>query len=234
MLYRVDRSARSSILERFLLGAGVASFYINFTQAYYRRFGAHLLYERHGVPVPKTVPMLSADREQLRRSVDFLGGLPIVIKIVGGSHGIGVIQVDSYPALFSLADHLMRDQDLVLMRAYVPALSSARLIVLGNTVIDSIEYLVPEGDFRSNAGNLPQVQAKSFSPALRATAAAAVRAVGLEFGGVDMLITDTGLYYVTEVNFPCNFSRAQLLTGSDIAGTMVDYLMNKSDALSHA
>lgn len=54
----------------------------------------------------------------------------------------------------------------------------------------------------------------------------AVKALGLEFGGVDVMITNDGPK-VVEVNYPCFFPRCQMLTGVDIAGQMVEYLVNK-------
>ena len=61
-----------------------------------------------------------------------------------------------------------------------------------------------------------------------ALAERAVAALGLEFGGVDILVDEQGTATIAEVNFPCNFARNQMNTGTDVAGLLVDHLMAKS------
>ena len=57
----------------------------------------------------------------------------------------------------------------------------------------------------------------------------AVRSLGYEFGGVDILFEEeTNNPYIAEVNFPCFFPTTQRLTNIDISGKMIDFLINKS------
>ena len=65
---------------------------------------------------------------------------------------------------------------------------------------------------------------------LAAVAIAAVRALRLEFGGVDVLEAPDGRLYVLEANFPCYFGQAQVVAGIDVAGAMVEHLVAKSRA----
>ncbi|HET9411394.1 MAG TPA: hypothetical protein VFO38_00910 [Candidatus Saccharimonadales bacterium] len=115
-----------------------------------------------------------------------------------------------------------------MMRKYIDYTAHARLIVLGNHVIDSIEYKREPNDFRSNVAKQPSVLAKEFSQAIQDAAVQSVQALDLEFGGVDILIQDDGQFYIAEVNFPCNFSRSQMTTQTDIAGAIIDFLATKS------
>ncbi len=186
-----------------------------------------LILPKFGVPTPKTVGYLSNNREVLRKAVTELGGFPIIVKAVGGSHGVGVMRVDSWQSLFSVADYINAQETKAVLKEYFDVRSSARLIVLGDKVIDSIEYRANDDDFRSNEGNVPNVVAKKFSAEIEAVAVKAVHALGLEFGGVDILFSDDKMG-VAEVNFPCFFPRCQMLTGTDIAGQMIDYLVAKS------
>jgi ribosomal protein S6--L-glutamate ligase len=116
------------------------------------------------------------------------------------------------------------------MKEYINTTSTARLIVLGDAVIDSIEYRANQDDFRSNEGHKPNVFRATFGNDVNDLAVRAVHALGLEFGGVDILLSDTQPL-VAEVNFPCFFRRCQMLTGTDISGMMVDYLVEKSKTL---
>ena len=114
-----------------------------------------------------------------------------------------------------------------MIRQFIPVTTSARLIVLGGKVVDSIEYRAPKNDFRSNVG-VPNVKPKKFAKGIEETAIKAVDALDLEFGGVDILIHGDK-HYLTEVNCPCFFARAQNSTGTDIASLMIDYLHNKKN-----
>ena len=68
---------------------------------------------------------------------------------------------------------------------------------------------------------------------IQRVAVAAVKSIGIEFGGVDILFSDNGEYYISEVNSPCAYNHTQTLTGIDIAGAIVDYLINKSNLKSN-
>ena len=56
----------------------------------------------------------------------------------------------------------------------------------------------------------------------------AVKTLGLETGGVDLLFDTDGKPFLTEVNFPHDFSMTQKITGIDIAQAMVKHLMSKT------
>lgn len=60
----------------------------------------------------------------------------------------------------------------------------------------------------------------------------AVRALRYEFGGVDILEHPTGRLYLLESNFPCYFATPQEVIGTDVAGAMLEYLVEKSRRLS--
>ncbi len=182
-----------------------------------------MMFERAGVPTPKTVPYIPRDRAALEKCVDELGGFPVCLKVLGQSHGAGVMRVDSLQSLFSVSDYVRAHGGQSVMKEYCNVTSSARLIVLDGKVIDSIEYSANKGDFRSNEGEQPNVKAKTFSDEVNQIAVKAIETLDLKFGGVDIMITPKGPV-VAEVNCPCFFPRCQLLTGTDIAGQMIDYL----------
>lgn len=63
---------------------------------------------------------------------------------------------------------------------------------------------------------------------LKEMAVRAVRLTRREFGGVDVLEDAGGRLLLLEANFPCYYPQAQLVTGTDIAGTMLDHLLQKA------
>ena len=228
LLYRVSTAKAAADLEKFLLlHLTLNTFYTSSIRAL-SSISHILMYEKEDISRPKTIYRLSKDRDLLRKYATYLG-LPLIIKSLGGSHGIGVIKVDSLSSLFSTADYLLsKNNGAFVMKEFIQTTSSARLIVLGNRVIDSIKYSAPADDFRSNEGATPNVSVEKFSKKIEDVAIAATRAMGIEFAGVDILIDKDGAPYVAEVNFPCFFPRCQALTGTDISGMMLDHLIRKS------
>lgn len=235
LLYRVTDDTLSQTKEKILLNKQSTSFRRSIPSPIAfpdNVIDETLCFEHHGIPIPETIIINSLDRAYIQSSVEKLHGFPIIVKLPFGSHGVGVIRADSYPSLFSIIDYVEKENKFFLLREYIHTTTSARLIVLGDSVIDSIEYIVPEGDFRSNVGDKPIVRAKKFSKEIQDIAIQSVKIAGYEFGGVDILIDQQGKGYVSEVNFPCFFPRCQNLTGTNIALQMVDHLLEKQANLS--
>lgn len=230
-LYRVATGGAACRVEQLLLNPGVVSLYTDPMVGIGKLdnvVACSVVHQQAGLPIIPTVFDLPQDRTQLQNAVDALGGFPIIIKAMGGSHGVGVMKLDSMDSLSSVADYLSGTDDAFIMRQYLHYTAHARLIVLGDRVISSIEYKKVPGDFRSNVGTTLQVLPKDFGSEINQLAVESVRVLRYEFGGVDILIDADGQPYIAEVNFPCFFPRAQHITGHDIAGEMVAYLQQKS------
>lgn len=233
LLYTISPTPEAHLLQHFLITPVVSTFFRVSHRSYSEMGGlrAITIHEKAGIPMPKTVFVVSKDRHLLRHAIDAVGGFPVVVKVTGGSHGAGVVKVDSFATFFSLVDYLRWQKVPVMVRQFIPVTFSARLIVLGNRVIDSLSYGVPAYDFRSNTDQSVNVTPQIFPEYIQQVACRAVELLDLEFGGVDILIDRDGNPFVTEVNFPCNFARAQVLTGTDIAGLMIDHLVAKAHHL---
>ncbi|XOU94730.1 MAG: ATP-grasp domain-containing protein [Candidatus Kerfeldbacteria bacterium] len=229
-LYRANTTPYARQIEIELLNEKVATFYTDYRKALHGGMNAaadEKIYIENGVPTPKTIFIITKDKKNIESQIQDLNGPPYIVKVSGKSHGVGVMKVDSIESLFSVLDYLRNDEAKVMIREYIPVTSSARLVVLGDKVIDSIEYQAPKDDFRSNVGN-PKVITKKFPKDIKDTAIKAVQLLNLEFGGVDILIHNNK-HYLTEVNYPCFFPRAQQITGTDIAAQMIEYLYNKQN-----
>lgn len=223
LLYRAHAGRAYAILERALLNQAVVSLHLDPAHLSSHRY-APLILQQADIPIPKTI--FHVNREHIDTAVIAVGGYPVIIKSMGGSHGVGVMRLDSRESLISVVDHLNSRGEHYIMRAYIDTDRSIRLTVLGDRVIDSIAYQVKQGDFRSNVSN-PTVTPIDTPDDMRETAVAAVAAMGYAFGGVDVLTDETG-FYITEVNFPCNFPRSQLATHTDITGQILNYLIARS------
>lgn len=232
MLYRITIDYKSRILYTNLLAPGVSSFSIDSTKGGFstQSWGSTITHKLRGLPIIPTIFDLPKNKEILDNHVERLGGYPIVVKVSGGSHGVGVIRADSPEALYSLTDYLRTIPNANgVLRKYIDFSAQARLIVLGSRVVGSLDYKRPKNDFRSNAGSLIKAIPQKFSPEVEAAAIKAIQVLGYEFGGVDILIDkDKKTFYIAEANFPCNFSRYQDITGEDVAELMVGHLLAKA------
>lgn len=227
-LYNASRDGMR--LEESLWRPGVATFYTNDmpprgVQDTTRWIADHT---RADLPQPRTISHQTADRELLARYVEELGGFPLVVKIANSTLGNGVIRTDSWPALLSLIDYLAVQGTDFILRQYIEGSGSCRLMVIGNRVVGSLEYDNPTNDFRTNAGCESQPRLAQFSSNVEALAVAAVRAVGVELGGVDVMCSDDGLIYLLEMNIPCGFATFSKL-GVDVPGMIVEHLKEKSE-----
>lgn len=231
MLYRPAVSLAAMRVEQVLVGPGVATFYERATTPFFQPLTVPLLFERAGLPVPRTLPCTSNDRARLGVAVAVLGGLPIVIKVAGGEGGVGVLRVDSLAALYSTIDYLLAAGAAPLLSTWVADAVPWRVVVVGEHAIASYPMPMAEGDFRSTAVDDARFIQVGAPAELAAIAVAAVRTLGNEMGGVDLLWHRSGRVYLLEANFPCYFAPAEELAGIDVAGAMLDHLMAKARRL---
>jgi glutathione synthase/RimK-type ligase-like ATP-grasp enzyme len=236
-LYKVTTDAQSSIVYKTLLAenphtATVFKDYKNAITTNDNVVGASLLHASAKLPIIKTIFGLPRDRKLLENYVDELGGFPIIVKATGGSHGVGVMKFDSFDGLASVVDFLVTSnkKQSFIMRQYIDYIAHARITVLGDRVVDSIEYKRVPGDFRSNVGKDLTVEVVNFPAKVQQAAVKAVDVMGALFGGVDVLIDKDGEVHIAEVNVPCYFPRSQQISGKDIAGEIVAFLMEKTRA----
>lgn len=230
LIFRNSTSKAAAAVEYLLLRPTIAALQTLHPERpsiYNHRF---VYREAHGVSTPKTVYNTSKDRELLQKAVKYLGGFPIVVKVLGGSHSIGVMKIDSYGSLFSVVDYIVSKKDYFVLKEFIDTNQSARIIVLGGKVIGSIKYFGPKNDFRSTVGNDIIGKKFKFPKSIDQLAIDATRAAGTDFGGVDILLKN-GKGYVTEVNSPCAFIGVQMRTNIDIAYLIIEYLKKKSAAL---
>ncbi|GHV21294.1 hypothetical protein FACS189428_1490 [Clostridia bacterium] len=71
--------------------------------------------------------------------------------MTGGTHGVGVIKVDSIPGLRSLIDYVNAVGSKAILRKFINHTSQGRFVVIGNKVVASdMATMSITYDFRSN------------------------------------------------------------------------------------
>ena len=99
-------------------------------------------------------------------------------------------------------------------------------------MVSHYRNVTDQDDFRTSGSEQEEDYRVPAPSGLEETAVAAVRALGHEFGGVDILEHPSGRLYVLESNNPCYFASGQLAIGTDVSGAMVEHLLQKSKRLT--
>lgn len=227
MVYRSD-TTRAGWLAEQLISAAVHIVTVHrYAMPIRSQLQSHITCAAYNIPMPKTETVFSTSPNELQQVVDSVGGFPLILKRIGGSHGVGVIKIDSMGGLASTLDVLLSEPGVeVIARQFVETSTHARLVVVGDRVIDSIEYQSQGDDFRTNTG-VPTVVPKTYPQEIQDLAVAATHAQSEDFAGVDIIFDTENNPYVLEINSPCNFARTQMTTGVDNAAAIVDYLLAK-------
>ncbi|MRG97071.1 2OG-Fe(II) oxygenase [Polyangium spumosum] len=232
LLFRPSVSLSAIRVEQALWGPGVVTFHRE-PDGVFRDIGPdYAVLERRGISVPRWIWGNTTNRALLRRYVEDLGGLPIVMKFAGGSGGVGVLRIDSLAGLFSTMDHALASGRMPVLSAYVPDATHFRCVVVGDRVAGYWRNRRDEDDFRTHASDDPADYTTPPAPEILASAVAATAAMDVELGGVDVLEHPSGRHYVLEVNFPCYFARARLVGGQDVGGAMIEWLVQKAERMA--
>lgn len=232
LLYRPATSMAAIRVEQFLFGEGVATFYTDLDSIFFEPFTSTLLHQRAGLPIPATVYCSTTDRRVLDGYVERLGGFPVVAKMQGGSRGVGVMRVDSRPALYSLVDYVLAQGRNPLLTAYVADAVHWRVVVIGDRAVAAYRNAAERDDFRTYVRDEVSDFTAEPPSAMAEIAVSAVRVLHNELGGVDLLEDPHGRLSLLEANFPCYFADAERVAGIDISGMMVDHLLAKAQRLA--
>ena len=113
----------------------------------------------YGIRQPKTV--LINDPEKSAIALDKLDTqMPVIMKTLRGSKGVGVLFIESEKALDSIVQLIYKqDEDTdLLLQEYIKTDYDVRVLVLGGKVLATMKRPVIEGDFRSNVsqGSKPE------------------------------------------------------------------------------
>lgn len=181
------------------------------------------LLSRKGIGLPATVfAHRTSDPAAL---LELMGGAPAVIKLLEGTQGKGVVLGETAKAAESIIQAFSGLRADFLVQKFVKEANGEdiRCIVIGDKVVAAMKRRGAEGDFRSNLHQGGQAERVRISPAERATAVDAARAMGLNFCGVDLLRAREGPV-VMEVNSSPGLEGVETATGLDVAGKVIDYL----------
>lgn len=228
LMYRPGVSQVAMRVEQFLWNSGVVTFHARPDGVFFVPHTPPLCFEHAGLPIPRTVYCSTTNRKRIEQYVAHVGGFPLIVKMLGHANGIGVMRVDSFPALYSLLDYELSQGANPLLAQYIADAAHWRLIVLGERVIASYRKSPIANDFRAQAVRGETHSEIPPDAAMQKVAVAAAHVLGYEFAGVDILEQADGQFFLLEANFPCYYVHAQEYGDVDVAGMMLDFLAAKA------
>jgi ribosomal protein S6--L-glutamate ligase len=175
---------------------------------------------RHDIGIPPTA--FVRDTRDVLPAIERVGGVPVIIKLLEGTQGVGVILAESLKVAQAIIETLQSARQNVLIQKFVKESSGRdiRAFVVGDQVVASMRRVAQKGEFRSNVHRGGSTEAVTLDPEYVQTAIRASQILGLRIAGVDMLESDDGPQ-VMEVNSSPGLQGIETATGIDIADIII-------------
>ncbi len=157
--------------------------------------------------------------------ISMVGGTPLVVKMIEGTHGAGVVLAETQKTAQSVIQAFRKLKANILIQEYIKESNSSdiRCWVLGPKVVASMLRQGPEGEFRSNLHQGGTARKIKITPEERSTAIRAAKIMGLHMAGVDMLRSNHGPV-VMEVNASPGLKGIENITDIDVADLVINYI----------
>jgi len=181
------------------------------------------LLAREGIGLPVTA--FAHDPRKGRAVVEEVGGVPVVIKLLEGTQGMGVILAETEASAASIIEAFSAANVNIMVQEYVREAGGTdiRAFVVGGRVVAAMQRTGREGEFRSNLHRGGRAEAITLNDAERDAALNAARTLGLNVCGVDMLRSQRGPM-VIEVNSSPGLKGIEEASGVDVAGEIISFL----------
>ncbi|WP_417317800.1 30S ribosomal protein S6--L-glutamate ligase [Emcibacter sp.] len=217
----------TAVLRQFEVG-GVYSVNESIAIARSRdKLRAHQLLARRGVGMPKTSYAHSANATE--DLIEFVGGAPLIVKVIESTHGAGVIMAETAKAAEGVINAFRGLDANFLVQEFIAEAGGAdiRCFVIGDKVVAAMKRQAAEGEFRSNLHMGGSATLVKLKPEERAIAVKAARVIGLDVAGVDIIRSAHGPL-VLEVNSSPGLKGIEQATNKDVAGAIIDYIVKDS------
>ncbi len=178
------------------------------------------LLSAQGIPVPKTVlPNAMTSNPTLFK---ILGTHPLVVKLLNSTQGIGVILSDTPKNTETMIEAFQKLREKVIAQEFIQEVngSDIRIFIIDGEVVGTMERQALPGEFRSNLHRGANSRKIEVSTEEKEMALKAVKILGLEVAGVDLLRSARGPL-ILEVNASPGLEGIEGTTGLDIASEII-------------
>lgn len=177
-----------------------------------------------GVRVPATV--LARGAKNLRAALTSVKEMPVVLKVLRGTQGVGVMLVHSPVSLASVLETLNTLEEDVLIQEFLKKSAGRdyRVFVVGGSIAASMLRTAPTGEFRSNIHRGGEGTPVNLPKSYRRIAIRAAQAFGLGVAGVDLMEGPNGAT-ILEVNSSPGFEGIEKATKQNIAAIIMKFVV---------
>jgi ribosomal protein S6--L-glutamate ligase len=181
------------------------------------------LLSRDNLPMPTT--SFSHSVYETQQLMKMVGGSPLVIKLLEGTKGIGVVLAESNKAAESVINAFKSLKANILVQEYIKESKGRdiRCFVVGDRVVAAMERRAEEGEFRANMHLGGKAMAVEITNEEREIAIKAVKIIGLDIAGVDMVRSNSGPK-ILEINSSPGLEGIESASGVDVAGEIIKFL----------
>lgn len=183
---------------------------------------------RHQIGIPETT--FVREKRDVLPAIERVGGVPIIIKLLEGTQGVGVILAESVKIAEAIIETLQSTRQNVLVQKFVSESKGRdiRAFVIGDRVVAAMRRVAQGQEFRSNVHRGGKTEFVILDETYCETAVRSAQIMGLRVAGVDMLETREGPQ-VMEVNSSPGLEGIETCSQLDIAGAIVDYIAAQID-----
>jgi len=178
---------------------------------------------REGVGLPVTA--FAHGPRKAEDVIKEVGGVPIVIKLLEGTQGVGVVLAETEGSAKSIIEAFSAANVNIMVQEFIREASGSdvRAFVVGGEVVAAIKRIGRAGEFRANIHRGATALKIDLTAEERQIALRAAAAVGLNVSGVDMVRSERGPL-VMEVNSSPGLEGIEGATGIDIASVIIGFL----------
>ncbi|MGB5714688.1 MAG: 30S ribosomal protein S6--L-glutamate ligase [Waterburya sp.] len=182
---------------------------------------------REGVGLPITG--FAHATQDIDGLIETVGGAPLVIKLLEGTQGIGVVLTETYQAAKSVIEAFRGLDANILVQEFIKEAGGAdlRCFIVDGKVIAAMKRQGAKGEFRSNLHRGGKAEKISLSADEEETALRAVKAMGLDVAGVDLLRSNHGPV-VMELNSSPGLEGIEQATEIDVAEKIIEYIVKNA------
>lgn len=187
------------------------------------------LLARRGIGLPVTGFANSPrDTEDLLK---FVGGAPVVVKLLEGTQGVGVVLAETKKAAESVIEAFSGLKANFMVQEFIKEAGGAdiRCFVIGDKVVAAMKRQGREGEFRSNLHRGGSAKLVKITPEERSAAVRSAKIMGLNVCGVDLLRSNHGPL-VMEVNSSPGLEGIETATGKDVASMVIEFIEKNAKA----
>lgn len=177
-----------------------------------------------GLGMPKTAfTNFSNDSDTIIKQV---GGVPLIIKLLEGTQGLGVVLAETKKAASSVMEAFNGLKARVIVQEFIAEAKGAdlRALVVNGHVVGAMKRQGMEGEFRSNLHRGGSAVIVNLTEDEEKAAVVAAKTLGLKVAGVDMLQSDRGPL-ILEVNSSPGLKGIEEATKFDIAGKIIEFMV---------